>query len=122
MKKCNRPNCGLCIHMFEGNSLTFNCVTKFKIHENMSCDVKKLIYAMQCRGCGEEYIRETDNILRRRITVQNQQIRDPRTRMLKVSEHIDNCESTLNPNYYVFPFCKMYTESTTYEVQRKHSL
>ena len=79
----------------------------------MSCDIKNVINAMKCRGCGEEYIGETRKFLRRRITVHNQQIRDPRTRMLKVSEHIDNCSSTLNPKYYVFPFYKMYTESTT---------
>ena len=101
------------IIMLEGNSLTFNCGKRFKVHENMSCDIKNVIYAMKCRGCGEEYIGEIGNVLRKRITVHNQQIRDPRTRMLKVSEHIDNCSSTLNPKYYVFLFYKMYKEGTT---------
>ena len=50
----------------------------------MSCDVKNVIYVMKCRGCGEEYIGETGNFLRKRVTVHNQQIRDPSTRMLKV--------------------------------------
>ena len=31
---------------------------------------------MKCRGCGEEYIWETGNFLRKRVTVHNQQIRD----------------------------------------------
>lgn len=83
VKKCNRPNCGLCIHLLEGSSITFNCGNNFKVHENMSCDVKNVIYAMKCRGCGEEYIGETGNFLRKRVTVHNQQIRDPRRRMLK---------------------------------------
>ena len=61
LKNCNRPNCGLCIHMLEGNSLTFNCGTKLKVHENMSRDVKNVIYAMKCRGCEEEYIGEIGN-------------------------------------------------------------
>ena len=39
-KKCNRPNCGLCIYLLEGNYFIFNCGTRFKIHEDMSCDVK----------------------------------------------------------------------------------
>ena len=50
---------------------------------------------------------------RKRVTIHNQQIRDPRTRMLRVSGHIDECASHLNPKYYIFPFYKMYLESTT---------
>ena len=77
--KCNKPTCGLCIHLLEGNYFTFRCGTNFKIHEHMSCDVKNVVYIMICRGCGEEYIGETGNLLRQRVTVHNQQIRDPRT-------------------------------------------
>ena len=39
--KCNKPTCGLCIHLLEGHSFTFRCGKKFTIHENMSFDVKK---------------------------------------------------------------------------------
>ena len=81
-----RPNCGLCTYLLEGNSLAFNCGMNFKIHENMSCDVKNVIYVMKCRGCGDEYIGETSNYLRKRVTVHNQQIRDP-PRMLQASAH-----------------------------------
>ena len=44
----------------------------FKIHENMSCDVKNIIYVMKCGGCEEEYFGETGNLLRKRVTVHNQ--------------------------------------------------
>ena len=113
VRKCTRPNCGLCIHLVERNSFKFNCGINFKVHANMTCEVKNVIYVMKCRGCGEEYIGETGNFLRKRVTIHNQQIRDPRTRMLRVSGHIDECASNLNPNYYTFPFYKMYSESTT---------
>ena len=79
----------------------------------MSCDVKNMIYVMKCRGCGDEYIGETGNYLRKRVTVHNQQIRDPRTRMLQVSAHIDTRANNIFPTYYIFPFYKMYSESTT---------
>ena len=46
----------------------------------------------------------TGNFLRKRVTIQNQQIRDPR---------YQNVASHLNPKYYIFPFYKMYLESTT---------
>ena len=86
----------------------------FKIHENMSCDVKNVIYVMKCKDCGDEYILgETDNYLRKRVTVHNQQIRDPRTRMLQVSAHTDTYANNTFPKYYIFPFYEMYSESTT---------
>ena len=113
VRKCTKPNCGLCIHLLEGNSFQFNCGMKSKVHEDMTCEVKNVIYVMKCRGCGEEYIGETGNFLRKRVTIHNQQIRDPRTRMLRVSGHIDECANHLNPKYYIFPFYKMYLESTT---------
>ena len=30
VKKCNRPNCSLCIHLLEGTSITFTCGNNFK--------------------------------------------------------------------------------------------
>ena len=67
--------------------------------EYMTCNVRNVIYVMKCRCCGEEYIGETGNFLRKRVTVHNQQIRDPRTSMLKVGEHIDIYANTLNLKY-----------------------
>ena len=40
VKKCNRPNCGLCTHLLEENSFAFDCGMNFKGHENMSCEVE----------------------------------------------------------------------------------
>ena len=57
-----------------------------------------------------EYIGETGNYLRRRVTVYNQQIRDPKTRMVFVSEYI--C-SPNESKVYIFPFYKMYLDSTS---------
>ena len=52
---------------------------------------------MRCAGCSLEYKGETGN-LRKRVTVHNQQIRDPRTRILKVSADIDTCASSHTPS------------------------
>ena len=111
VKKCNGKKCGLCIHLIEGNSFQFNCGAVFEIKQSMSCDVKNLIYVMKCAGCGLEYIGETSD-LRKRVTVHNQQIRDPRIRVLKVSAHIDACANTCNPKYHILPFYKMNTQCT----------
>ena len=58
VRRCNKSTCGLCIHLLEGNAMQFNCGTNFKVHENLSCDIRNVIYAMKCRW--EEYIGEAD--------------------------------------------------------------
>ena len=47
----------------------------FFVKETMSCDVKDVIYALQCNGCQEYYIGQTGDKLRSRRTVHAQQIR-----------------------------------------------
>ena len=37
----------------------------------------------------------------------NQQIRDPRVRVLKVSAHIDACASSCTPKNHILPFYKI---------------
>ena len=39
--------------------------------------------------------------LQKRFTVHRQQIRNPETRMIKVSEHLDLCATNKLPKYYV---------------------
>ena len=120
VKRCNRPNCGLCIHHLESNSFEFKCGKRFFVYESMTCEVKNVVYVMKCRGCGDEYIGETGNFLRRRVTVHNQQIRDPNTRILFVSEHLNVCAQQMNPKYHIFPFYKMYSDSTSLRRAKEH--
>ena len=86
----------------------------------MTCEVKNVVYVMKCRGCGDEYIGETGNFLRRRVTVHNQQIRDPNTRILFVSEHLNVCAQQMNPKYHIFTFYKMYSDSTSLRRAKEH--
>ena len=51
--------------------------------------------------CKEYYIGQTGDKLRNRRTVHAQQIRDPSTRQLPLSEHIDICCRT-DPKFTVF--------------------
>ena len=114
VKRCHKPNCGLCVHLIEGDAFEFKCGRKFYVHESMTCAVKNVLYVIKCGGCGEEYIGQTGDFLRKRVTVHNQQIRDPKTRMLYVSGHIDICAHQLIPKYMIFPFYKMYSESVSF--------
>ena len=77
----------------------------------MSCTSNNLIYVITCAGCGKNYIGETGDVLRNRVTVHKQQIRDPSTRMLGVSKHIDECAVGLTSQFSIFPFYKILSSS-----------
>ena len=51
--------------------------------------------------------------------VHNQQIRDPRTRMLGVSEHIDECAVGLTRKFTIFPFYKVLSSQRTLEKNKE---
>ena len=65
---------------------------------------------MSCAGRGLEHIGKTGD-LRKRVTVHNQQIRDPRVRVLNVSAHIDACASSYTSKYHIIPCYKMNDQS-----------
>ena len=109
--KCNRANCALCGYLAEGNSYDFKSKI-FYVNENMSCDVKNVIFVLECNGCNEYCIGQTGDKLRSRRTVHAQQIRDPSTRQLPLSEHIDICCQT-SPKFTLFPLFKMHSESVS---------
>ena len=64
----------------------------FEVKTNMDCSSKNLLYVIKCEGCGEDYIGETGNELRKRMTVHRQQIRDPTINMIPLSAHLRTSE------------------------------
>ena len=113
INKCNRPNCGLCKCMIVGNSFTFKCGKTFYVTTSMGCEAKNLIYVMRCTGCDEEYIGETGDSLRHRMTVHRQQIRNSNFRILHVSNHIATCARNCETPFKLFPLYKMKEADTT---------
>ena len=107
--KCKRANCALCDYLAEGHSFNFKGKI-FYAKETMSCDVKNVIYVLQCNGCKGYYIGQTGNNQRSRRTVHAQQIRDHSKRQLFLSEHTDICCRS-DPKFTKFPFFKMHSES-----------
>ena len=67
--KCGRSNCGTCHYLLEGNSFSFSNGSTFYVKTNMNCSSNNLLYAIKCCGCNEDYIGQTGNELRKRITV-----------------------------------------------------
>ena len=105
--------CGTCPYLKQGKEFTFSATNEtFRIKHSMNCTSTNLIYVITCAGCGHNYIGETGDVLRNRVTVHKQQIRDPHTRMLGVSKHIDECAAGLTPQFTIFPFYKILSIST----------
>ena len=108
VKKCGVKRCGTCPYLKEGREFTFSTRNEtFRVKHSMNCTSTNLVYVITCAGCGQNYIGETGDVLRNRVTVHKQQIRDPDTRMLGVSAHIDECAAGLTPQFTIFPFYKI---------------
>ena len=66
VRKCKNPRCGMCPHIEETSQISLNNETeKFKIKEVMDCDSRNLIYCIVCSGCGEKYIGQTGDVIRK---------------------------------------------------------
>jgi len=117
VSKCNEPRCALCKYIIEGSSLKIKNKV-FHIRENMNCTVKNVIYVLICNGCSEFYIGQTGDKLRNRRTVHDQQIRDPSTRQLPLSAHIEIC-STKDPKYLIFPFYKCHSDNVSARLSKE---
>jgi len=81
-----------CSYLKLGKEVTFSATNEtFWIKHSMNCTSRNLIFTITCAGCGLNYIGETSDVLRNRVTVHKQQIRDLRMCMLGVSKHTDEC-------------------------------
>ena len=64
ISKCSSPKCGIGNNIIVGNKFQFKNGPLFEVKTNIKCE-----------GCGEDYIIETGNELRKRMTVHRQQNR-----------------------------------------------
>lgn len=122
IKKCDKPKCSTCPYLTEGSKFHFKTGSDFSIKTSMSCTSSNLIYVIRCAGCGENYIGQTGDTLRHRMTVHRQQIREPKYQCTAVSEHIRNCARNKSPNFTVFPFYKFLRDTTEKEREAKEKL
>lgn len=102
--KCHDARCGMCPNIIVGDSITLLNGKTVTPNENLNCKSKNLIYIITCSTCKENYIGQTGNSICERIRIHRQQIQNPNTRMIPLSEHLDVCG---HGNFKVFPFYKM---------------
>ena len=68
---------------------------------NYECN---LIHVVICQGCKEEYIGKTDCLVKERINIYRQHIRQPQYQQLAVEEHLRFCGIR---RFHMFPFLKI---------------
>ena len=113
VSRCGKPRCECCDHILVGDQYTFKNVNyRFEIKTPMSCDSYDVEYVVICDGCGEEYIGETgegQTVVRDRVRVYRQHIRDKKYQKLSVEEHIRECGGG---KFKIFPFLQLRTGDT----------
>ena len=101
VRKCEKPRCGICPILIEGNSYTFpNTGETFEIKRNLNCQSKNVVYLLECNKCNDTYIGCTSLNLNMRINTHRSQITNERYRFLNVSKHIHECS---NDDFRVMP-------------------
>ena len=106
--RCRCPRCKTCPHIRETTTIKFKNVEQdFKIKTKMSCLSKNLLYSIICRGCYREYIGQTGDSLRNRVTVHRQQINHPELRQIDLSGHLADCAKHLTTKFDIIPFYKI---------------
>ena len=89
-------NCGksfvCCQDLEEGIEHTFKTVDKkIEIRIPFNCESKNLIYVVIFSGCKEEYIRQTQTMLKERLNTYRQHIRQPELQQIDIEGHVRTC-------------------------------
>jgi len=66
---CNKPRCGTCKMLLNSNNFTSSSTGRtYPIRGNIDCNTDNVIYQLTCKFCSKEYIGQTTNPLRIRMT------------------------------------------------------
>ena len=85
----------------EGIEHTLKTVDKkFEIRVPFNCESKYLIYVVICSGCKEEYIGQTQTMLKEILNTYRQHIRQPELQQIEVEGHIRRCSGG---NFKIMP-------------------
>lgn len=119
--RCGRPRCKTCPHIREASTISFNNTTQeFRIKAKMTCLSKNLLYCIICRGCNKEYIGQTGDCLRNRVTVHRQQINHPELRQIELSGHLADCAKNQTTQFDIIPFYKIREDNESLRKTMEH--
>ena len=108
VKNCGK-NSTSCPYLLKLSLYQFKRVKKsFLLKNSFNCESSNLIYVFICQGCKEEYTGEKGCLLKERIYIYRQHIRQPQYQQLAVEEHLRTCGDR---KFHMFPFFKIIQEN-----------
>ena len=91
VKNCGK-SCVSCPYLLKASLYQFKPVKKtFLLKNSFNCQSSNLIYVVICQGCTGEYIGETGCLVKDRINIYRQHIRQPQYLQLAVEENLRTC-------------------------------
>ena len=78
------------------------------LKNSFNSESSNLIYVVISQGCKEKHIAETGCLVKERINIYRQHIRQPQYQQLAVKEHLRTCG---DGKFYTFPFFKILLEN-----------
>ena len=103
VKNCGK-NSTSCPYLLKASLYQFKWVKKtFLLENSFNCESSNLIYVFICHGCKEEYIGETDCLVKERTNIYRQHIRQPQYQQMAFEENLrtDGDEKFRNRIYYL---------------------
>ena len=116
MKKCNK--CGVCSFVREGKTVK-STSTNFKIDINSSvdCTSKNIIYLLGCKKCPQQYIGESERMIRERFAEHKGYV-NTCNRTKTTGEHFNGKGHSVS-DMEVTVIEKMYNEDPQFRKQRE---
>ena len=98
-------NCVSCPYLLKASLYQFKRVKKtFLLKNCFNCGSSNLIYVVICQRCKVEYIGERDCLVKERINIYRQHVRQPQYQQLAVEQHLRTCG---DGKFHEFPFFKI---------------
>ena len=108
LKSCGK-NCVSCSDLLKASLNQFKGVNKtFLLKNTLNCESSNLIYVVICQGCKEKYVGEMNCLMKERINIYRQHIRQPQYQQLAVKEHLRTCG---DGKFHMFSFFKIIQEN-----------
>ena len=102
-------NCVSYPNVLKASLYQFKRVDKtFLLKKSFNCESSNLIDVVICQGCKEEYIGETGYIVKERVNIYRQHIKQPQYQQLAVEEHLRTCG---DGKFHMFPVFKILQEN-----------
>ena len=94
--RCQQSRCKTCAHIKTGT--TFHSTTtgkRFRVKATANCQTRNVVYLIECTKCSIQYVGETENALRVRLTGHRSDIKHKRIEK-PVAKHFNQVDHSIN--------------------------